>query len=197
MSILTQVCDKMQDILQTPANEAALSCGFVQRIRKLSGSAFVQMLAFGWLENPDASYTDLAQTARALGVHVTRQAIEKRMTYEAAQTLKSTLEVAATQVVSAQPQILPLLKQFTGVYVQDSTWIPLPDELQSIWKGTGCRTAHKKASIKLHLRFDVTTGAFQHFHLTDGITADSTAEKAFEPLPAGEFTLSRLRLFLA
>ncbi len=195
MSILTQVCDKMQDILQTTANEAALSCGFVQRIRKLSGSAFVQMLAFGWLENPDASYTDLAQTARALGVPVTRQAIEKRMTYEAAQTLKSTLETAATQVISAQPQALPLLKQFTGVYVQDSSWISLPDELQSIWKGTGCRTAHKKAYIKLHLCFDVATGAFQHFHLTDGITADSTAEKAFEPLPAGSLRLADLGYF--
>ncbi|MCE2401221.1 hypothetical protein J4G08_10080 [Candidatus Poribacteria bacterium] len=55
----------MQEILQTTANASALSCGFVQRIRKLSGSAFVQMLVFGWLETPDASYTDLAQTARA------------------------------------------------------------------------------------------------------------------------------------
>ena len=51
-----------------------------------------------------------AQTARTLDVHVTRQAIEKRMTYEAAQTLKSTLETATTQVISAQPQALPLLK---------------------------------------------------------------------------------------
>ncbi len=42
MSILTQVSDKMQDILQTTANKAALSCGFVQRIRKLSGSVLTQ-----------------------------------------------------------------------------------------------------------------------------------------------------------
>ncbi|MDE0085202.1 MAG: transposase [Candidatus Poribacteria bacterium] len=88
-----------------------------------------------------------------------------------------------------------MLKQFSGVYLQDSTWIALPDELQSVWQGTGCRTDHKKASIKLHLRFDVLSGAFQHFQLTDGITADRTTEKQFEPLPAGSLRLADLGYF--
>ena len=35
---------------------------------------------------------------------------KKRMTYEAAETLKATLEAAATQVVATLPQKLPLLK---------------------------------------------------------------------------------------
>ena len=190
MSILTQVSDKMQDILQTAANEAALSCGFVQRIRKLSGSAFVQTLVFGWLETPDASYTDLAHTARALGVDVTRQAIEKRMTYEAAETLKATLEAAATQVVATLPQKLPLLNQFNGIYVQDSTIISLPDELRPVWKGGRGKNDHEKAALKLHLRFDVLTGAFEHLHLTDSVTPDSKAEEQFEPLPPKSLRLA-------
>jgi hypothetical protein len=180
----------MQDVLQTTADEVSLACGFVQRKRKLTGSAFVQTLVFGWLETPDASYADLAQTARALDLDVSRQAIEKRMTSQAAETLKRTLEVAATQNLMPQPQELPLLNQFSGVYVQDSTWITLPDELRPVWKGTGCRTEHKKSSIKLQLRFDVLTGAFEHFQLTDGITADRSAEKQFEPLPAGSLRLA-------
>ena len=98
-------------------------------------------------------------------------------------------------MVASQPQALPLLNQFTGVYVQDSTWITLPDELRCIWKGTGCRTAHKKSSLKLQLRFDVLTGTFQHFQLTDGITADSKTEKQFEPLPAGSLRLADLGYF--
>ena len=75
MSILTQVSDKMQEVLQITANEAALTTGFIQRQRKFTGSAFVQALVFGWLQTPDASWTDLAQSARALGVDVTHQAI--------------------------------------------------------------------------------------------------------------------------
>ena len=81
MSILTQVPDKMQEILQTTANEVAQRCGLVQRIRKLTGAAFIQTLVFGWLEAPDASYADLVNTAaQALGIDVSRQAIEQRMT---------------------------------------------------------------------------------------------------------------------
>ncbi|MYG00637.1 transposase [Candidatus Poribacteria bacterium] len=44
MSILTQVSNVMQEILQNVANEVAERCGFVQRIRKLSGAAFFDIL---------------------------------------------------------------------------------------------------------------------------------------------------------
>ena len=195
MSILTQVTDIMQRVLQESANEAAINCGAVRRQRKFKGSTLVQTLVFGWLQLPEASYSELAQTARALDVDVTRQTIVNRMTHETAETLKATLEIASKQSITLTPQTLPLLHQFTGVYVQDSTWITLPDELHSVWKGAGCRTNTKKAALKLQLRFDVLSGAFQHFHLTDGITADSTAEKQFEPLPAGSLRLADLGYF--
>lgn len=195
MSILSQVTDKMQKVLRESANEAAIICGAVQRLRKFIGSTLVQTFVFGWLQHPDASYSDLVQSARALDVDVTRQAIVNRMTRETAETLKATLEIASKQPIIPTPQVLPLLSQFTGVYVQDSTWITLPDELHSVWKGAGCRTNNQKAALKLQLRFDVLTGAFQHFHLTDGITADSTTEKEFEPLPAGSLRLADLGYF--
>ena len=195
MSILTQVTDKMQEVLNIKANEAAKSSGFIQRQRKFTGSTFVQMLVFGWLQNPNASWTDLAQTARVFGVDVSRQSIVNRMTPEAAATLKATLESASAECVIPSPQQLPLLKQFRGVYVQDSTWISLPDALSCVWKGSGCKTTDKKAAIKLQVRFDILTGAFDHFQLTDGIAADSKTEQAFEPLPAGSLRLADLGYF--
>ena len=195
MSILTQVSNIMQEILQNIANEVAQRCGFVQRGRKLTGAVFIQTLVFGWLEAPDASYADLANTAKTLGVDVSRQAIEQRMTPEAADALKETLEVAATQVLTLSTQNLPLLEKFTGVYVQDSTWIALLDELRTIWKGASCRTQKDKAALKLQLRFDVLTGAIQHFQLTDGITADTKAEEHFQPLPKGSLRLADLGYF--
>ena len=39
--------------------------GFVIRSRKLTGGRFVETLVFSWLANPDATYTELAQTAGA------------------------------------------------------------------------------------------------------------------------------------
>lgn len=197
MSILLQVPDKMQTILQTVPDEAAVNTGFMRRKRKLTGSALTQILVFGWLENPEASYQQLAETATMLGMKVSRQALEQRLTLEATKMLRITLEATITEVlgVASDPQVLPLLQQFTGVYVQDSTWVSLPDELHEISKGQPKKNHPHKAALKLHLRFDVLTGGFQHFQLTDGMTADSTAIKASEPLPQGSLRLADLAYF--
>ena len=197
MSILLQVPAKMQTILQTVPDEAAINTGFMRRKRKLTGSALTQILVFGWLENPEASYQQLAETATLLGIHVSRQALEQRLTLEAAKMLRITLEATITEMlgVASDPQVLPLLQQFTGVYVQDATWLSLPDELHEISKGQPKKNHPHKAALKLHLRFDVLTGGFQHFQLTDGMTADSTAIKTSDPLPQGSLQLADLAYF--
>ena len=197
MSILQQVIDKMQTILQTIPDEAAVDTGLVKRKRKLTGSALTQILVFGWLENPEASYQQLTETAATLGIEVKRQALDQRLTLETTEMLKTTLDAAITEVleVGSQRQALRLLQQFTGVYVQDSTWLSLPDELHQIWKGQPKKNHPKKAGLKLHLRFDVLTGGFQDFQLTDGMTADLTATKAADPLPEGSLQLADLAYF--
>ena len=195
MYTLPQVPYKMQQILTSTAEVSALKTGFVTRNRKLTGDRFIQTLVFSWLENPDATYTHLAQTAGALGIPITRQAIEQRFTSEAAETLKMTLEAAAVEVISADPQTLPLLEHFKGVYVQDSSWITLPDVLHETWKGGRKKNKPDTASVKLHLRFDVATGTFEHFQLTDGVTPDSTIEKQIEMLPPGSLRLADLGFF--
>ena len=165
MSILPQVPEKMQTILQTVADEVAPQTGCVKRKRKLTGSVLAQTLVFGWLEHPEASYQQLTETAATLGIQVSRQALEQRLTPETAEMLKLTLEAAITQTleVASRPQVLPLLEQFRGVYVQDSTWISLPDELHETWKGPPKKNHLHKAALKLHLCFDVLTGGFQQF----------------------------------
>ena len=197
MSILQQVPDKMQTILETVPDEVAVDTGLVKRKRKLTGSALTQILVFGWLEDPEASYHNLTETAATLGIEVSRQALEQRFTPETAEMLKSTLDPAITEVIdmATHRQALPLLDQFTGVCVQDSTWITLPDELHETWKGHPKKNHPHKAALKLHLRFDVLTGGFQHFHLTDGMTADSTAAKTAPPLPEGSLYLADLAYF--
>jgi len=197
MSILQQVPEKMQMILQTVPDEIAPKTGCVKRKRKLTGSALAQTLVFGWLEHPEASYQHLTETAATLGLQVSRQALAQRLTPETAEMFKRTLEAAITQMleVASPPEALPLLEAFRGVYVQDSTWISLPDELHKTWKGHPKKNHPHKAALKLHLCFDVLTGGFQQFHLTDGMTADSAAAKAAPPLPQGSLRLADLAYF--
>ena len=85
-------------------------------------------------------------------------------------------------------------RRFTSA-VYKITWVSLPDKLHETWKGHPKKNHPHKAALKLHLRFDVLTGGFQHFQLTDGMTADSTAAKASEPLPPGSLRLADLAIF--
>ena len=197
MSILRRIPEKMQTILQNVPDEAAVSARLVKRNRKLTGSALTQILVLGWLENPEASYQCLTETAAILGIQVSRQALEQRLTRETAEMLKLTLEAAIPEMLGvAHPrQVLPLLEEFSGVFVQDSTYIRLPDELHETWKGSPKKNHPQKAGLKLHLRFDVLTGSFQHFQLTEGMTADSTAIKTSQPLPHRSLHLADLAYF--
>ncbi len=192
MYTLSQVPEKMRDILTTTANVAALETGFVSRNRKLTGDRFVQTLVFSWLDDPDATYTALAQTAGVLGTSITRQAIEQRFTPEAAETLRIVLDATASTIISTEPQTLPLLEKFNGVYGQDSSWITLPDTLHETWEGGSKKNKPNTAAVKLHLRFDIATGTFEHFQLTNGITADSTIEKQIAMLPSGSLRVADL-----
>jgi hypothetical protein len=60
---LSQVAEVMQGVLTEAADIIGRKTGFIKRLRKLSGSGFVQTLVFGWLGNPDSTVEELCQTA--------------------------------------------------------------------------------------------------------------------------------------
>lgn len=148
MDIILQVTNAMQTVLTKVADTAAIATGFVKRKRKLTGAAFVQTRVFGWLANPESTYDELAQTAASIGISITPQAIEQRFGEPAADMFLQTLDVAAEQVLAACPQAIPLLSRFNGVYLQDSSWITLPDELADVWPGTNTEKGGQ-ASLKI------------------------------------------------
>jgi hypothetical protein len=196
MDIISQVTTAMQTVLTTIADAAAVASGFLKRKRKLTGAGLVQTLVFGWLANPQSTYDELTQAAGSVGIEITRQGIEQRLTQSAAEMLKTTLDASAEQVIASCPQAIPLLSRFNGVYLQDSSWITLPDELCDVWSGCGTNTdTGGKASLKIQLRFEMVTGAFEHLSLTDGKTHDGKAQKGFHTLAAGSLRLADLGYF--
>ena len=196
MDIISQVTNAMQTVLTTVADAAAITSGFLKRKRKLTGSAFVQTLVFSWLANPNSTYGELAQTTATIGISITPQAIEQRFGKPATQMLKQTLDASVQQVLAADPQTIPLLSRFNGVYIQDSSWISLPDELCDVWAGCGTNADKGgKASLKLQLRWELLTGAFEHLSLTDGKTHDCFALKEFNTLASGSLRLADLGYF--
>jgi len=145
MNILSRIAQAMQTVLTIIADNISRETGFVKRLRKLSGpvcvhrtgrSKFVQTLVFGWLSNPDATLDELAQTAAALGLKITPQALDKRFTEKAADFLKRILESTVEIVITVNPQAIPIMQRFNGVYIQDSSTIVLPNELSMarVWR---------------------------------------------------------------
>lgn len=194
MAIISQVTTAMQTVLTTVADTAARASGFIKRRRKLSGASFVQTLVFGWLSNPAATLEELSQTAAVVGVCITPQAIEQRFTEDAAQMLEQVLEACVSKVISVDKQALPLLERFNGVYLQDSSWIALPDQLVDVWQGCGGKSS-PDASVKIQLRWELLSGALDHLSLTDGKTHDRRAAEVTDSLPAGSLRLTDLGYF--
>ncbi len=196
MTSLAQLSRTLQTVFTTVADQAAEATRFVQRRSKLTGAKFVQTLVFGWLDQPDATYEQLAQTATGLGVAITPQGLEARFSRAAAECLKQVLEAAVQQLVRADALAGSLLERFNGVYLQDSTTLTLPDELSPIWAGCGgsCEQG-TQAALKVQLQFNYSTGQVTHLDLQTGRTQDKTAPMQTTPLPAGALRLADLGYF--
>ncbi len=192
MTSVTQLCQTLQTVLTTVADQAARTSLFVQRHSKLTGAKFVQTLVFAWLAEPAATYEQLAQTATALGVPMTAQGMDARFTPQAADCLRRVLEQALDDLVQAQPVALPLLRRFQGVYVQDGTTIALPVELAALWPGSGNGAAPTSAALKAQLQFNLLDGECLHLDLQAGRDSDRTAPMQRVQLPAGALRLADL-----
>ncbi len=186
MDILSRVAKSMQTILTVVADKMALKTGFVKRIRKLTGSIFLQTLVLGWLSNPDATLDELAQTAATLGLSITPQGLDKRFTPEAADCLKEVLESSVETLITVDSPAIPIMQRFNGVYLQDSSTITLPDELSAIWTGCGGSSCQNtSSSVKIQVRWDLKNGTMIGPYLQQGRQHDQNSSLSEMSLPSG------------
>ena len=91
-----------------------------------------------------------------VAVHVSPQAIEERMTPQAAELMGHLLEEMVAMVVSGQECHIPVLQSFDGVYLQDGTVLTLPNELRDHWHGSG--KTGGEAGLRVQLRINWSDG---------------------------------------
>lgn len=195
MTTIPQLAQVLQAILGPVADAEAKKTGFVQRESKLTGAKFVQTLVFGWLENAEATLEDLAQTALALGVSISPQGLDQRFSESAADLTQAVLEQAIQEAIASEPVAIPLLQRFAGVYILDSSTVALPQALATIWSGCGNQSHKPAAALKIHLRWEMTTGALAGPALTAGRLHDRSCSLPADPLPSGALRLADLGYF--
>ncbi len=149
---------------------------------QLDGPTFVQTLVFGWLSNPDASYSQLRHVAATLGATVSAQAIEQRFGPPVVALLKHLVQEAATVVLSSEARVPDLLSRFAGVYLQDGTLCMLPEPLAKQWPGPG---DEQTGSLRIQTRLDWGRGRMQGPWLQTGQEPERSGEALSSPLPKG------------
>jgi hypothetical protein len=187
----------MQTVLTSVADAAARATKFVMRTSKLTGALFVQTLVLGFLANPRATREQLAQTAMTLGLQITPQGLDQRMTQAGAACLLEVLDATAATVLAADPVAIPLFDRFSGVYIQDSTLIGLPSTLARIWRGSGNQhtTVAHSARLKLSVRLNLSTGALSGPHTDHGLTSDRSLQLQDQAIPEGALRIADLGFF--
>jgi hypothetical protein len=190
MDTIPQMAKALRAVLADEADRAGRQTTFVQRESKVTGSVLTQTMVFTLLTEPAPSLGQLVQTAAALGVEVTEQGLDQRLTQEAALCLEQVLTAAFRTVVTSDPIAIPLLERFNGIFIQDSTTLVLPPSLAEVWEGCGGSTDAGDAALKIQVQVDLCGGRLQG-QLQDGRDSDRNSTLDMR-LPAGAVRIADL-----
>ena len=196
MATIPQVASAVQRLLGPVAERAARATGLVQRASKLTGARFVQTLVFGWLAQPQARLSQLAQMAATLGVALSAQGLDGRFGARVGGVRAGGAGGGGAGGAGGQPgggaAAAPLhAGRRAGLHD-----ISLPAELAAVWPGCGGSTATSgAAALKLGVRLDLVSGRLQGPYAEAGRANDRATSVAALPLPPGALRLADLGFF--
>jgi len=179
--------------------QIARETGFVQRESKLGGTEFLGLMTQGLYAHPDATLNQMSSILKDINpqLEISGSGLQQRIVGAGREFLKrmlsKALDLSATKLVDES--IPELLQAFGKVHLLDSTQISLPENLSSIWAGSGgCAS---KAGLKLQLMLDYKSGKYEEIVITEGISADqSYMKEAVKLIGPGELLLYDLGYFV-
>ena len=181
----THTGQALQKIFGETAVKVARETKFVQRESQMTGSKFLQIWVLGFLQHPKASLNILCQVAEDLGVAITKQGIQKRLTPATTQFFEEMFECAKTAFQNKIPIPLELLTQFAAVELVDSSGIALPDSLADEFPGTG--GDGPKAALKLQTVWEFLRGNLSAVVRQTGRQPDQRFKGHLEHIEPGVF----------
>ena len=194
MSIVTQVTELLQGLLEEPMDVLARETGCVKRERKFSGSTLLSTLVLTVSRNPQPKPRDYQSTAAQLGVDVTENAIAQRFTPALVKFLEAAIKRILSHVLTTDAPPIELLGRFTQVVIGDSTTVTLPDEYAEQFPGCGGSHGSGKAALKIQVLWDLRHGRL-HVLLEPGRASDAKSPITELPLPAGSLSVFDLGYF--
>lgn len=173
MISVTQIEEAMHELFGAKTDQLAKDLQMVKREREVTGSNLAQTVILGWLSHADATLDELSQLASACELSISGSGLSQRFTQEAAQFFYEVLQWASQLCLRAEPVEVAVLRRFRAVIVEDSTTITLPDALLEVWRGCGGSGSASAAAVKIHVRFELLSGAIVGLRLSDARVSDN------------------------
>ena len=174
MNTLLSLAKKLRHVFNQFSDEPGEPTGLIKRTRKLTGSNFVKILVFTWLEDADATVENLSRAGMNHGIEMSSPALDKRFDETSAKFLQTVLEETVAQVVQA-PAMVPikLLNRFNGVYLINCIQINLPSELAKLWPGSGKEGDANYTALKLEAIFELHSARLTGLDFLPGCRHDN------------------------
>jgi len=176
MTTITELCPVIQGLLIETANRVAKETGFIQRKRQITGAGFAQSTILGWLNEPDATRSQLHHAAIQTGMEISLQGLDKRFTQTAVVFMRQLVLEALKEILKSETP-KPVFAQFKGVYLTDCS-----------------QTIFGEQREKLAVRLELQQG---HLHVTleEARTHDQRTSVMEQRMPEGALHIGDLGFF--
>jgi Transposase DDE domain len=192
VSIITPLPAAFQDLFDATAKRLGRDTGFIVRQRAFGATDFLTTVVFGYLHDSQATFATLAAE---LGL--SESGLQQRFDQpETLAFLQAVLKAALEVVIVARPERLRALRHFHGVYLTDSTTLPLPAALAVPFAGCGggANNHAPVAMLKILVTYEAQTGAIHALTLHAGKDHDNGLPWV-DGLPPGSLHLTDLGFY--
>jgi hypothetical protein len=173
--------------------ETARATKFVRRKSEMTGLGFLKAMVLGFLEKPDASLNEIAQSFLDVGVEISPQGVDQRINAFSVAFLQSIFRQALELFKNKCPLPLSVLQQFSAINLVDSSVKSLPDNMADEYPG--CGRVGAQAVLKIQLVFDFLHGNLKQVALKTGKDSDQGYREYLQVVEGGSLTIVDLGYF--
>ena len=183
MTTITELCPVIQGLLNETANRVAQETGFIRRQRQITGAGFAQSVVFGWLQQPEATRSQLHHAAIQTGMEISLQGLDKRFTETAVEFMRQLVLEALKEILKSETP-KPIFTQFKGIYLTDCSQTLMGEQ-------------REKLAVRLELQQGQLQVSLEETRTHDQRTAIMEQEMAEGALHIGDLGFFNLKRFKA
>jgi hypothetical protein len=143
------------------------------------------------MNNKNGTLNNIVENFEQQGIDITEQGVSQRFTAETVEFFKQMIAQACKLLVNHHTEILPLTKNFNGIYAEDCSTVRLPNDLVDELPDCGSnRTDEKGAAIKTFNRIELLAGNYSEMIFGAGKASDIKLAEQAKALPKGALRLA-------